>query len=337
MTRTNRVDLVTPSVVFEVASTWAGQMPGFPTDELWRVVVDGAAYPARGLLRECLRVVTGQELEPGSVPVGNQYHDANQVLARLGFEVVTRDLLTGLRFTPGSLYTREDVQRAVGMKPSKGGNWATGHHRYGLDTFVFATLDDAGSTGHDYDNRLNGNRFRWQTKNTVSDQSPSFLLMVGGDGDTHIFTREHVRESFTYRGIGIAESWHGSNPVTVEWSLEPIETIQLLYGSAAAGALEGERRTVLTQHRKREGKLRRAKIATSLEGFGSIVCEVCEMNLTGRYGELAKHIVEVHHLIAIAAGERVSTLAELALICPTCHRLIHARQPMLTLDEARAI
>jgi 5-methylcytosine-specific restriction protein A len=56
-------------------------------------------------------------------------------------------------FVVGRQYTRADIFDALGIRPHPtGGNWFTGYNRHGDDWYVFAHIQAAGRTGHDYHN-----------------------------------------------------------------------------------------------------------------------------------------------------------------------------------------
>lgn len=48
---------------------------------------------------------------------------------------------------------------------------------------------------------------------------------------------------------------------------------------------------------------------------------------------LRHHVVEVHHITPIRAGERRTRLTDLVTLCPTCHRLLHAVASALGRDD----
>jgi 5-methylcytosine-specific restriction protein A len=90
------------------------------------------------------------------------------------------------------------------------------------------------------------------------------------------------------------------------------------------GSVEG--RIVFRQHRayERDQALPRRKKAAVLQRTGSLACEVCGMDFSERYGELGKGFIECHHTQPLGTGEvRETTLADLALVCSNCHRMIH--------------
>jgi hypothetical protein len=92
--------------------------------------------------------------------------------------------------------------------------------------------------------------------------------------------------------------------------------------------LEGEKRRVLVNHRKREDRLREAKIREALrKGNGCLRCEVpgCGFDFFAVYGELGKNFAHVHHLQPL--GQRNSSSktrsSDLAIVCANCHAMIH--------------
>ena len=93
-------------------------------------------------------------------------------------------------------------------------------------------------------------------------------------------------------------------------------------------AVEGKQQRMLVIHRQREMSLRRAKLdAFRREHDGRLFCEApgCGFNFEMVYGELGSGFAEVHHLTPLSErGQPVSTtLADLAVVCANCHRMIH--------------
>lgn len=67
-------------------------------------------------------------------------------------------------------------------------------------------------------------------------------------------------------------------------------------------------------------------------------CSVCEFDYEKRYGSRGHRFMEAHHIKPISQlppeGEEVS-VKDLALICASCHRMVHRKSPWLTLDELK--
>ncbi len=92
---------------------------------------------------------------------------------------------------------------------------------------------------------------------------------------------------------------------------------------------EGKKRALFVIHRRREARLRKAKIEEALKWHnGRLPCEVpgCGFDFVDRYGEVGRGFAHVHHKkplnLAPDEGRNVS-LEELAVVCPNCHVMIH--------------
>jgi 5-methylcytosine-specific restriction enzyme A len=111
----------------------------------------------------------------------------------------------------------------------------------------------------------------------------------------------------------------GAKPTSKTISAEDVEL----------SGFEGKSRPRFVLHRRREGAMRRAKIAEALSKSGRLVCEVpkCEFDFAQRYGELGKGYAQVHHLIPLHKAPkegRQVLLKDLAIVCANCHAMIHA-------------
>lgn len=83
---------------------------------------------------------------------------------------------------------------------------------------------------------------------------------------------------------------------------------------------EGKRLWALSRAAERDRKLARAAKAKNKEkNKGLLICEACE------YADLADAMFDAHHLSPLAAGVRKSSVDDLAVLCPTCHRYAHAK------------
>lgn len=82
------------------------------------------------------------------------------------------------------------------------------------------------------------------------------------------------------------------------------------------------------QHRKREKRLRKAKIREALDRCGGrLRCEVpdCGFDFFEVYGEIGREFAHVHHLRLLGERDEESgtSLDELAIVCANCHAMIH--------------
>lgn len=94
-------------------------------------------------------------------------------------------------------------------------------------------------------------------------------------------------------------------------------------------AFEGNLQRLFIIHRKREAKLRAAKIRQALEqGSGHLRCEVpgCGFDFLETYGEIGRNYAVVHHtkpLASLSSTGSKTSLDDLAVVCPNCHAMIH--------------
>jgi predicted HNH restriction endonuclease len=91
----------------------------------------------------------------------------------------------------------------------------------------------------------------------------------------------------------------------------------------AISAVEGRERLRVHKHRERSGTLRTQKIDDVFDRTGRLDCECCGRDAERIYGPIGHGYCEVHHLDAIAQGERRTELGDLAVVCACCHRMLH--------------
>ncbi len=139
--------------------------------------------------------------------------------------------------------------------------------------------------------------------------------------------------------------------VLFEFLAEPLhmhEVANAIRAALAPGSIsrlrdEGETEAwegsvLMTQHlvRERNPRLRRDKLEQARRLGQRPNCEVCGFDFERTYGALGKDYIEVHHRLPLhASGPRVTRLADLALLCSNCHRMIHHSAPWLTPEDLR--
>jgi 5-methylcytosine-specific restriction protein A len=101
---------------------------------------------------------------------------------------------------------------------------------------------------------------------------------------------------------------------------------------------EGAARMRFVRHRKREGRMRLAKLEEARQrNNGRLICEVphCGFDFAERYGALGANYAQVHHLEPLSdapdTGRRI-TLDKLAVVCANCHVMIHVGGKCRELD-----
>ncbi len=97
---------------------------------------------------------------------------------------------------------------------------------------------------------------------------------------------------------------------------------------------EGHVLTRLHVHRERNRAAVDAKIKQVWRRDGRLACEVCAFDFFAFYGEVGRMFAECHHVIPLAEAAfiRQTRLADLAIVCANCHRMLHRARPVLTLD-----
>lgn len=86
---------------------------------------------------------------------------------------------------------------------------------------------------------------------------------------------------------------------------------------------EGRTFTKLHTSRERNPNLRR-KVLDERERRHALKCEICTADFMHLPQSLRRSAFEVHHLVPLSeSGARSVRIADLALLCATCHRLVH--------------
>lgn len=90
-------------------------------------------------------------------------------------------------------------------------------------------------------------------------------------------------------------------------------------------------------HRSRERQLRKAKLKSFEAAHGRVFCEVpgCNFDFEATYGAIGRGFAEVHHRRPLSEAVRPvrTRLADLAVVCANCHRMIHSGGECRRLDD----
>lgn len=99
---------------------------------------------------------------------------------------------------------------------------------------------------------------------------------------------------------------------------------------------EGGLKLRIHRRRERDRKLRDKKIASVINAHGIVKCEACGEDLRDKYGDRSAKIFECHHVMPLSVtGETHTSLSDLAVLCPNCHRVAHVINPWPTLEQLR--
>jgi 5-methylcytosine-specific restriction protein A len=82
-----------------------------------------------------------------------------------------------------------------------------------------------------------------------------------------------------------------------------------------------------------------AKIDAVMRETGRLACEACDFDFQEFYGDVGLGFAECHHTLPLseAAGQRKTRLADLAIVCANCHRMLHRVRPVLTVAALRCL
>jgi len=111
------------------------------------------------------------------------------------------------------------------------------------------------------------------------------------------------------------------------WGSRAGEAVLAVTDDLEVAGYEGQVRLLVVRHRRREQRVRTAKIETTIAATGRLICEVprCGFDFEQRYGAVGRGFAHVHHLKPLASLEapRLTTLADVAIVCANCHAMVH--------------
>lgn len=105
------------------------------------------------------------------------------------------------------------------------------------------------------------------------------------------------------------------------------------------GFFEGEVLEKQHKYKERNPKATKAKKASVLKKQGYLQCEVCGFIFENTYGELGKDYIECHHIVPLSEidVQRETKISDLALVCANCHRMLHRKKPLLSIQDLKKI
>ena len=173
--------------------------------------------------------------------------------------------------------------------------------------------------------------------------------------DGAAFKVQNLKSRETGKGLGNVS--HMDRDIWAEFGANPAEVTRLATliragisdNHAAASAadeaddVEFNEGRLLTQNhmrRERSASLRSALLKKRQDE--AMRCDVCDEAHASLPPEIRTAAFEAHHIIPIAAvGEGATRLSDVALLCATCHRLLHRliafKRSWVGLKEARAL
>ena len=104
-------------------------------------------------------------------------------------------------------------------------------------------------------------------------------------------------------------------------------------------AKEGQSKISFHFFRERNKAIVNLKKDFFIQQHGGLYCEACGFDFFSKYGERGKNYAEVHHNIPISdPGFTGKTrLSDLSVLCSNCHRMIHRKNPWISVAELKNI
>lgn len=104
-------------------------------------------------------------------------------------------------------------------------------------------------------------------------------------------------------------------------------------------AKEGQTLYRFHKYRERNTAIVKAKKKKVLKTTGTLACEVCNFDFYSTYGPLGEGFIECHHTKPLAQYEDTSTtqLEDLALVCANCHRMLHRRFGVMSIEDLKSL
>ena len=102
-----------------------------------------------------------------------------------------------------------------------------------------------------------------------------------------------------------------------------------------------EGKVLYRTHRARERNRRLIQSAkrSALNVSGNLACQACGFVFKDKYGVLGDGYIECHHVLPVSAlkPNTKTKVADIALLCSNCHRMVHRRRPWLSMVQLRLL
>lgn len=99
--------------------------------------------------------------------------------------------------------------------------------------------------------------------------------------------------------------------------------------------VEGAAVQVMVNRYERDRHAREAALR-----YHGYLCMVCALDMSKKYGNIAKGFIHVHHLTPLSAIKEdyhLDPKTDLIPVCPNCHAMLHRRNPPFTPQELKSL
>jgi len=188
----------------------------------------------------------------------------------------------------------------------------------------------------DLEDRLNAIAADWANVSSISARHPLLGKAITGHanavqaGTNSSSIRQAADQVIKLQSSEFGESNFGSITALDRATAKPMtETEADIYGR--------EGRTLIRVHayKERDRKL----VVTAKKHYktqwGELHCESCGLVPSTLYGGLGDSCIEAHHRTPIAEllPDSVTKVSDLAMLCASCHRIVHSTKPILNIDQ----
>lgn len=113
-------------------------------------------------------------------------------------------------------------------------------------------------------------------------------------------------------------------------------------GPTSPAKTEGKEGRLLTRwhaYRERDRALVKGAKALFKAEHGKLFCEACGLDPSTLYGPRGEDRLQAHHRTPIEEmiPGSITKAEDLAMVCPTCHDIIHAKRPWISVEDVRAL
>jgi hypothetical protein len=188
----------------------------------------------------------------------------------------------------------------------------------------------------DLEDRLNAIAADWTNVNSISARHPLLAKAITAHANAVQATanssaiRKAADHVIDLQSSEFGESNFGSITALNKATAKPMtETEADIYGR--------EGRTLIRVHAYKE---RDRKLAVNAKNhyrskWGELHCEACGLIPSDLYGSRGDSSIEAHHRTPIAEllPDSVTKVSDLAMLCASCHRIVHSAKPILEVDQ----
>ena len=173
--------------------------------------------------------------------------------------------------------------------------------------------------------------------------------------------REHNTELAEAIEAHATEVKNGANSIQIRKTADRMITLkENLFGQTNAGSAttlietmrktavdaeeivgkEGRLLTRLHVYKERDRRfVQRVRKYYKHQSDGLLVCEACGAVPTEVYGPTGESCMEAHHKVPIEQlqPDSVTVVGDMAMICASCHRVVHSQKPCLTIEAVNTL